>query len=134
MSFSSKTRNGMLMAISLLSIAPVAASAADKPKAAAVAPQNQPVTQTINSVPQLCRIREGQILKFAAAVNQKEREVVAEKDKARQTQLSTELQSYSQTLGLLEISWNRMECASILYPNGVTPSAAAPTAAAPASR
>lgn len=131
---SSKTRNCMLVALSLLSITPVAAFAADKPKTAAATPQNQTVTQTINSVPQLCRIREGQIIKFAAAVNQKEREVAAERDKARQTQLNSELQSYSQGLGLLEISWNRMECASILYPNGVTPSAAAPTPAAPASR
>lgn len=106
----------------------VAALAAALPAAAQTAqqrsPQNQPrpaqgqqpaQAATVSTIPQLCRIREQDILQLSRNMADRANALQRETDANTRNAISQQLQNVMNSLREAENSWNRMDCSMILY-------------------
>ena len=69
----------------------------------------------INSVPQICRIRESEIVSVNVDILNRNIAARKEPDQAKRTQIMAPVANLQAALREGEASWNRMECAKMLY-------------------
>jgi len=86
---------------------------AQRPAPAQPAKQQQQVQ--IQTVPQICRIREGEIVRTNLQILQRNRAANQEQDQAKRNALLEGNRNLVAALQAAEASWNRMDCARILY-------------------
>jgi hypothetical protein len=70
---------------------------------------------TPQSVPELCRVREREILNFNKLLLDRNRSMVAERDPAKQIAIAETLPRLKEQLRETEESWQRLDCANLLY-------------------
>lgn len=80
-----------------------------RPAPAATAPTG------IVSMPQLCRLREGEILQLNTLIRQRMAMLVQEKDEKKQADMTASYQAAKRLLVDAEESWDRLGCLTILY-------------------
>jgi hypothetical protein len=100
------------LVIVLAAAAPLAATAQTPSQPQ---PQAQPQQVQITTLPQICRIREQELVAVNLQILNRNGLASREKDEAKRTQLLAPVQNLQAALREGEASWSRMDCARMLY-------------------
>lgn len=69
----------------------------------------------LQSIPQLCRYRELEIVQYNRVIDQRILEMRAETNQAKTTSINNEINSLRGNLVFFEISWQRLNCSALIY-------------------
>jgi len=72
-------------------------------------------TTTISNVPQVCQMREREIVSLNGQILNRIQAANRETDQNKKSQILQPIQNLRGNLAQAEASWNRMECARLLY-------------------
>lgn len=89
---------------------PAATAATTRPAAAPA-----PAAVTISNVPQVCQIREREIVSINGTLSQRNAAANRETDQARKNAILASMEGTRAALRETEASWDRMDCGQILY-------------------
>lgn len=82
------------------------------------APAAVPAAQAFTSMAQVCQFREREIAGLNAQILSRSQAAARETDPNRRTQIAAPLQQLRANLQGSEVSWQRMDCARVLYSRG----------------
>jgi TolA-binding protein len=74
------------------------------------------VQQQITTIPQVCRIRERDIIALNGVIAERRNAMQQQTDQANRQAIVQQLQGYVNALTEVENSWARMGCGPMLYP------------------
>jgi hypothetical protein len=103
----------MVPAAALAQTSPTRPAATTPTRPAAATPA--PAAVTISNVPQVCQIREREIVSINGTLSQRNAAANRETDQARKNAILTSMEGTRAALRETEASWDRMDCGQILY-------------------